>query len=124
MIKYIHKILQGFPEVIKGGAATPAADHLFQVREDEEAKLLPKEQALSFHHTVAQLLFLSARDRRDIQLPVAFLTTRVKAPDEDDWGKLKRCLNYLKDTLHMKLTLEVDTLGTIHWLVDLSLIHI
>ena len=42
MIKYLHKIIQGFPEVIKGGAATPAADHLFQVREDGEAKLLPK----------------------------------------------------------------------------------
>ena len=75
MIKYLHKIIQGFPEVIKGGAATPANDHLFQVWEDGEVKLLPKEQALSFHDTVAQLLFLSAQARRDIQLPVAFLTT-------------------------------------------------
>ncbi len=99
---------------------TPVADQLFQVWEDGEAKLLLKEQALSFHHTVAQLLVMLVCTRRDIQLPVAFLTTRVKAPDEDDWGKLKRCLNYLKDTLHMKLTLEVDNLGTIHWLVDAS----
>ena len=69
---------------------------------------------------MAQLLFLSARARRDIQLPVAFLTTRVKEPDEDDWGKLKRCLSYLKGTLHMKLTLEVEDLGTVHWYVDAS----
>ena len=41
MIKYLHNIIQGFPEVIKGGASTPVADHLFQVREDEEVKLLP-----------------------------------------------------------------------------------
>ncbi len=45
-----------------------------------------------FHYTVAQLLKLSTRARRDIQTPVAFLTTRVKEPDEDDWGKLKQVL--------------------------------
>ena len=42
-----------------------------------------------------QLLFVSARARRDIQSPVAFLTTRVKGLDEDDWGKFKRVLKYL-----------------------------
>ena len=30
MIKYLHKIIQGFPEVIKSGAATPTADHFFR----------------------------------------------------------------------------------------------
>jgi RNAse (barnase) inhibitor barstar len=50
---------------------------------------LNKEQAMQFHHTVAQTLFVSTCVRRDIQTVVAFLTTRVKRPDEDDWGKLK-----------------------------------
>ncbi len=71
------------------------------MQDDVEAKLLPEDQALIFHHTVAQLLFLSARTRRDIQTPVAFLTTRVKSPDEDDWGKLKHVLRYLKGTLQL-----------------------
>ena len=94
MVKYLH--IQGVPEVIKGGAATSAANHLFQVQGDGEAKLLPEEQALSFHYMVAQLLFLSSRAHRDVQLSMAFLTTRVRAPDEDDCGKLRRCLNYLR----------------------------
>jgi hypothetical protein len=29
-----------------------------------------------------------------IQTGVAFLTTRVKAPDKDNWGKLKQVLQY------------------------------
>ncbi|KAL7526417.1 hypothetical protein ACHAWF_001760, partial [Thalassiosira exigua] len=45
-----------------------------------DARYLPEEQAQQFHTTVAQLLFLSARARRDIQTAVGFLTTRVKAP--------------------------------------------
>ena len=44
--------------------------------------------------------------------------TRVEAPDEDDWGKLKRVLKYLWGTRHMKLTLTVDNLHTLRWWVD------
>eukprot|EP00957_Ditylum_brightwellii_P197276 15029616-Ditylum_brightwellii.AAC.1 len=60
MIKYIKKIHKEFPEEIKSAAATPAAKHLFEVCKDNKDKLLPEEQALAFHHTTAQLLFLSA----------------------------------------------------------------
>ena len=69
-------------------AATPAAEHLFQVRDEIEAKYLSEEKAREFHHITAQLLFLSDCARRDIQVTVAFLTTRVKKPDTDNWGKL------------------------------------
>ena len=61
MINYIKKIHKDFPEEIKSAATTPAAEHLFTVREDNKDKLLPEEQSLVFHHTVAQLLFLSAK---------------------------------------------------------------
>ncbi len=67
-----------------------AGDHLFKVRED--GRKLSEELADAFHHTVYQLLFAANRARRDIQTAVSFLTTRVKAPDEDDWGKLVRVL--------------------------------
>ena len=69
---------------------------------------------------MAQLLFVAPRARRDIQLPVAFLTTRVKKPDEDDWGKLRWVLQYILGTLHLKLTLKVEDLSTIKWYVDAS----
>ena len=63
MIKYRKKIFEAFPEKITSAAATPAADHLFEVRDDEERKPPPEEQARAFHHSVAQLLFLSGRQR-------------------------------------------------------------
>jgi hypothetical protein len=89
MITYLKNVILDFPELITEKAATPAADHLFTIRDEKEARPLEEERALAFHHTVAQLLFMSMRARRDIQTAVAFLTTGVKSPDEDDWGKLK-----------------------------------
>jgi len=54
---YKSKIITEFPEEIKGTYATPAADHLFKVRDD--GRKLPEEQADTFHHTVYQLLFVA-----------------------------------------------------------------
>ena len=120
MIKYIKKIHEDFPEDIKSAAATPAAEHLFNIREVSKDKILPEEQAQSFHHTTAQLLFLCARARPDIRTAVSFLCTRCTAPDKDDCGKLKRVLKYLYGTRHMKLCLTVDSLHTLTWWVDAS----
>ena len=89
--------------MITGKAVTPAADHLFSITDADEAKYLPEEKAVAFHRTTAQLLFLSSRARRDIQKSVSFLTTRVKKPNEDNWGKLKRALKYLNGTRRLKL---------------------
>ena len=111
-------MLNEFPEQIQGRAATPAHDKLFVVRDDKDAKKLSEEQAVIFHHTVAQLLFMATRARRDIQTAVAFLTTRVKNPDQDDWGKLKRVLKYLNGTKYLKLRLTVDNLAMLKWYVD------
>ena len=48
----------------------------------------------------------------------ASLTTRVKSPDEDDWGKLKRPLQYLKETIHIPLVLSADSITLQRWWVD------
>ena len=118
MTDYIGTILADFPEEITGTRTTPAADHLFDVRDEADARPLPEEQAREFHHAVAHLLFLSARAWRDIQPVTAFLTTRVKSPDEDDWGKLKRLLQYLRSTIHMPLILSADSMMMPRWWVD------
>jgi hypothetical protein len=76
MIPYLFKVLDDFPEKITGVSSTPAADHLFKIRDPKGTRLLPKLQAVAFHHTTAQLLFLSCT-RRDIQTTVGFLTTWV-----------------------------------------------
>ena len=44
--------------------------------------------------------------------------TRVKSPDKDDWGKLKRVLKYLNRTKYLKLKLSMDNLGLLKWYVD------
>ena len=119
MIPYIDGILEEFPEAITKTSPTPAAEYLFNVR-DEDKKPLCEDMAMAFHRTVAQLLFLCMRARRDIQTAVAFLTTRVKEPDKDDWGKVKRVLQYLKGTRSLKLRLTIDTLQCTKWLVDSS----
>jgi hypothetical protein len=58
---------------------------------------------------------MAAGVRRDIQTGVAFLTTRVKSPDKDDWGKLKRVLKYLNGTKYLKLSISVANLGILKW---------
>ena len=118
MFKYIDSIIDGFPELITGKAATPAADHLFSVRDADEAKYPPGEKAIAFHHTTAQLLFLSSRARRNIHTAVSLSTMSVKKPDKDGWGKLKRALKYLNGTIRLKLTLTIESMGVIKWFVD------
>ena len=121
-MSHVQKILDDFPEEISGSQASPAANYLFDIRPDDDnnKKLLSETEASQFHHADAQLLFLCMRSRRDIQTPASFLTTRVRVPDQDDWGKLVRVLRYLDGTKHMKLHLSVDTMSSIHWWVDTS----
>jgi hypothetical protein len=51
-------------------------------------------------------------------MAVAFLTVRVKSPDEDDWGKLHWVLKYLNGTMYLELRLTVESMGTLKWYVD------
>ena len=85
MVDYIKEVITDFPEEIQGCAATPATGNLYVTKEEGKQELLSDPQSRIFHHTVAQLLFIAPRARKDIQTAVSFLTTRVKAPDEDDW---------------------------------------
>ena len=96
---YLRGVLDDFPEKITGRVETPEATHLFKVRSGEEQVILDKPRAQAFHHSVAQLLFTSMRCRKDIQTAVAFLTTRVRAPNGDDWKKLRCLLQYVKCTM-------------------------
>ena len=116
MRKYLKKVLTDLPSEFNGTAVTPANEHLFKI--NELCTKLDREKADLFHHVVKQLLFLSKRERPDILTSIAFLTTRVKSPDEDDYKKLQRCIAYLRNTANLTLTLEADGSGTINWWVD------
>ena len=117
MIDYIDKFLQELPDDMRGHAATPAANHLFE-NDIEDPTLLDKAEAELFHHRTAKLLYLSKRARPDIQLPIAYLCTRVREPNTDDHKKLVRLTKYLDDTIGIPLILAMDGTNKIRWHVD------
>ena len=85
MTQYIEDMLLDIPQSISGMATKPAANHLFKTNPNGDK--LSEEWAQFFHFNVAKLLFLCKRARPDIQTGVAFLSTRVQAPDADDIKK-------------------------------------
>ena len=93
-------MIDEFPEPITYSAATPATDYLYTILNPNEAKPLDASRKTAHVHTVAQGIFLSKHAGHDIQNQnaVAFLSTRVRNPDENDWGKLMRLLQYLYGT--------------------------
>ena len=126
MTGYVKSMVEDFkyPEELGNKVPkTPAAAHLFEVRDNAEK--LDAEKAEEFHHVVAKGLFLCKRARDDIQPTIAFLTTRVKEPDQDDWNKLLRLLRFLKATQNVVKTLEISNLGIVQWWADAAFgVHI
>jgi hypothetical protein len=49
--------------------------------------------AADYHTITAKTLYVTKRARPDTCLSVAFLTTTARAPDRDDWEKLRHLLN-------------------------------
>ncbi len=118
MITYMKNVIEQFPEEISGRTSSLGVEHHFAVRDESKARVLEEVRALAFHYMVAQLLFMCTRAQQDIQMAVAFLTTRVKSPDKDNWGKLKRVLKYLNGTKYLKLRLSMENVGMLKWYVD------
>ena len=75
MADYLKEVLEDFPEFITGRSTILAAGHLFQVRHEDGQKLLYDEWAAALHHTVTQLIFVTLRASKDINMAVAFLYT-------------------------------------------------
>ena len=117
-IEYIEECFELFEEELGPAAATAAKSHLFEISENK--KTLDKKRHRIFHSCVAKLLYVAKRGRPDILTTISFLTTRVLNPDVDDWGKLKRLLQYLKGTIKMKLTLGAESLKKMKAWVDAS----
>ena len=101
MPKYIDDILR--ENAITTHAPTPASNDLFTI--DATSPPLTNKDKLAFHTTTAKLLYLSKRTRPDIQLAIAFLTTRVQHPTAQDKQKLHRTLAYLNSTKSLPLRL-------------------
>jgi hypothetical protein len=119
MIDYIQNMLKDISSDMDGEAATGAGNHVSQINLD--AKPLEETTSMMFHHNIAKLLFLYKRSRPNSQTSVAFLCTRVKAPDADDYKKLARTMKYLQGMFNMPLTmLDANNMHDVKWWADAS----
>mgnify|MGYP005863156433 CR=1 FL=1 len=121
MVDYVKSMLTGFAAHLPKSRATVASpwnENLFKVQKQSPA--LPQQQAELFHTVTAQGLFLTKRARPDIAPAIAYLTTRVKAPNRDDWDKLIRMMRFLQQTQEDVLTLRADGSGDQKWHTDAS----
>jgi hypothetical protein len=119
--KALTKLSDGFSAVKKklNIARTSAAhDDLFVVNEDAEK--LSEEGATAFHNLVAKTLYVSKHARPDVSTAIAFLTTRVRAPDVDDWRKLSHLMEYLRVDRLCPLIFSADGSGVLMWYVNAS----
>ena len=98
--------------------SSAAPENLFVVNED--CKKLDSVKATAFHNIVAKALYITKRARPDISVAIAFLTTRVRQPDQDDWSKLSHLMKYLHGTRELPLILGSDGTGIVKWYVDAS----
>jgi hypothetical protein len=90
----VEKHGDGFIPVTKQWFKTPAPDNLFVVNEDCDELL--EAASVEIHSIVTKTLYVTKRARPDTCLAIAFPTTRVRAPDTDDWDKLCHLMEYLR----------------------------
>jgi hypothetical protein len=117
MADYIKRLVDEFPVKITKTAPTPAAEDLFA---EGKGPKLDKKQSETLHTWVAKALFACKRARPDIHTATTLLCTRVRAPNQDDWKKLIRLLEYLNGSREDVLTLGVDDVSVLKWYVDAS----
>ena len=114
MFDYVEEILAAFDAAdpqASGTKASAAPEDLFKINEDCE-KLGP-DLATAFHTLVAKTLYSTKRARPDTSTAIAFLTTRVREPDLDDWNKLTHLMKYLRGTKELPLVLSANKNGII-----------
>ncbi len=86
---------------------------------NEDCEKLDSQKAKIFHNLVAKTLYTTKRARPDTCTAIAFLTTRVREPDKDDWTKLCHLMQYLRGTKTLPLILSADDdCGVLKWYVD------
>jgi hypothetical protein len=121
MFEYINEIISAYDKADPkgGGTKTSAApENLFWI--DDDCKKLDDKKSKQFHNLVAKTLYAPKRARPDTCTAVAYLTTRVREPDTDDWKKLFHMIKYLRGTKTLPLVLSASGTGILKWWVDRS----
>jgi hypothetical protein len=118
-LKAQEKIGDGFITIMRKRSKcqmTAAPSNLFDTR--EECETLKEWQREVFHLCVAKVLCFAKRSRPDVLPSVAFLSKRVKSPNQADWEKLVHMIKYLKSTEDLPLILAADNSDSLYWYAD------
>ena len=78
------------------------------------------EMGHGIYHAVNQLIFACPMGRKDVQTTVSFLNKRLQIPDRNDWGKIKRVLQFVHQTNNLPLIRREDIIPVIKWWVYAS----
>ena len=73
-----------------------------------------------FHNVVPKSLFVANCSRLDILPTVSVLSGRFHSPNQNNWEKCGRMVNYLNSTKKLNLILWYDGLNIAQWYVDTS----
>lgn len=109
-------MLSETPLQFSGTSATAAGNQLFF--KSEEASAVDDNRWRKFDHISVKALFPAKSARPVIQITVSFLCTRMFAPDQNDWKKLGRLIQYLRGTAGIPLLFEADDSHIVKWWVD------
>ena len=114
---HVDDIVRSWSEEIKKTAKelTPCTSNHF---DRGEGRLLCNERRGIFHTIAAKCLFVGNRSRPDTLPTVSLLTSRVREPNEDDWKKARRLIQYLCNTKKLHLVLRWDGTRIARWHVD------
>jgi hypothetical protein len=109
MINYAEEVLTAFGKAdpkANGTKTSEAPEDLFNINQDSP-KLDPS-LAATFHTLVTKILYCTKCARPDTCTALAFLTTRVREPDLDDWAKRTHLMKYLRGTKEQPLILSTN----------------
>ena len=117
-VGHLKEAIAQFGEDVSEPVKNMATKKLFVV--DENSKPLSTDKADVFHSVTAKLLWVEKRSRPDIELVISFLCTQISCCTEEDWGKLKRLLRFLNQTIDDERIMGADDLLSLLTWIDAS----
>ena len=121
MLSYIEEIITAFDKSYpkgKGTKSSSAPNNIFVV--NEGCKKLDQEKVVEFHNILAKILYATKSSRPDTCTDIAFMTTRLRAPNEENCFQLVHMMQYLRVTGKLSMTLGANGSGILKWWVDAS----
>ena len=93
---------------------------LFQV--DETCRKLDTQKADLFHRIIPIFLYVTKREKPNLQVAVSILCKQVKAPNVGNWKKQGRFVRYMRATTHLPLILGSNGSGNMVWSINASFV--